>query len=145
MGKIEKSIELEAPVEEVWPLVHWDKSTKWMDFVKKAEYTSEKTREEGATAHIIGEVAGQKTEFDAEYTEYVENERKRWRTTGGDMTAFGEVSVEPTDKGTKVYFMMNYELPHGILGKVIDKLKVSKEMEKEYEKALENLKEILEK
>ncbi|MBS3737148.1 SRPBCC family protein [Candidatus Bipolaricaulota bacterium] len=144
MAKIEKSIEIEAPVEEVWPVVHWDRVTEWMDFIKNAEYTSEKHHEKGATAHVISEVAGQETEFDTEYTDYVENERKSWRTTGGDMTAFGEVSVEPTEEGTKVNLSMDYELPYSILGKIMDKLKVSKEMEKEYETALEKLKDMLE-
>jgi hypothetical protein len=40
---------------------------------------------------------------------------------------------------------MDYALPYSILGKIIDKLRVSKEMEKNIERGLNKMKDVLEK
>ena len=53
-------------------------------------------------------------------------------------------TFEPTAKGTKVTFNMEYEVPYSILGKLIDKLKVQKDIEKSNTKLLENMKKALE-
>lgn len=145
MTRIEKSIEIRAPPEKVWPLLFWDGLPEWYPYIKRAEYTSKKRAAVGATAHVIGEAEGQKFEYDAEVTEYVENERATWRTTSGNWTAFGSTTLKPTKAGTKVTMVTNYELPYSILGKIIDGLKVRKSMEKGHERALENLKSIVEK
>lgn len=88
---------------------------------------------------------GQKFEYDAEVTEHVENERLAWRSTSRDWTAFGSITLKPMEAGTKVTMVINYELPYSVLGKIIDRLKGRKAMEKGLETALENLKNIVEK
>jgi len=50
----------------------------------------------------------------------------------------------PTEAGTKITFMMDYELPGSILGKIIDKLKVEKDLTHSLEESLEAGKKILE-
>jgi len=145
LTRIEKSIEIRAPPEKIWPLLFWDKVPEWYPYIKKAKYTSKKRADVGATAHIIGEAEGQKFEYDAETTEYVENERAAWRTTSGNWTAFGTTTLKPTETGTKVTMVINYELPYSILGKIIDRLKARKSMDKGLERALENLKSMVEK
>ena len=145
MARIEKSIEIKAPAEKVWQLLFWDRLPEWMDGIKKAEYTSEKRAEVGATAHVISEAAGVKAEWDVEITEYVENEKATWRSTAGNITAFGTTTLKPTEAGTEINLVIDYELPYSILGKIIDRLMVGKEMEKGFERALEKLKNILEK
>jgi hypothetical protein len=47
--------------------------------------------------------------------------------------------------GTKATFVMDYDLPYSVLGKLIDKLRVSKEFDKNMEQAMKKLKEIAEK
>jgi len=47
--------------------------------------------------------------------------------------------------GTELATAMNYELPYSILGKIVDKLKVSKDIEKGMARTLQNLKNLLEK
>ena len=146
MARIEKSIEIKVPAEKVWQLLFWDRIPEWMDIIKKAEYTSKDKDSVGATAHVIGgETAGIKTEWDVEITEYVKNERATWRTTAGNITAIGLTTLNPTEAGTKLAFVIDYDLPYSIFGKIIDKLVVSREAEKGIERALEKLKNILEK
>lgn len=143
MTKVERSIEIKASPEKIWELISWDRFPEWYPYIKKSKYTSKKRAGVGATAHVIGDAEGQKFEYDAEVTEYVENERAAWRTTSGNWTAFGSTTLKPTEVGTKVTIAMNYELPYSILGKIIDKLKVRKSMEKGLERALENLKSMV--
>ena len=51
----------------------------------------------------------------------------------------------PTKAGTKVTQTIDYELPYSVLGKLIDKLRVHKAMDKSYDVALKKLKDIMEK
>jgi hypothetical protein len=53
-------------------------------------------------------------------------------------------TLEPTAKGTKLTSTMDYELPYSILGKLVDKLRVSKDVEKTMERTLRDTKKALE-
>jgi len=53
-------------------------------------------------------------------------------------------TFEPTAKGTKLTFSLDYEVPYSVLGKVIDKLKVGKDIEKSMSQMQENIKKALE-
>ena len=145
MARIERSIEIKAPAEKVWPLLFWDRLPEWLDMFKKVVCTSEKRAEVGATFHVTSETAGVKGEFDVEITELIENEKGGWRSTAGNFTAFGTTTLKPTETGSEVTFTIDYELPYSILGKIIDKLMVGRGIEKDFERGLEKLKNILEK
>ena len=63
----------------------------------------------------------------------------------GNFTAFGTTTLKPTEEGTEIRFVIDYELPYSILGKIIDKLMVSGEIENSFKKGLVKLKNIVEK
>lgn len=110
----------------------------------EGESTS-KTVGVGATTHYIGTAGGATAEWDTEVTEFVKNKKMASRTIGASkfkMTS--SETLEPTTKGTKFTFSMEYGVPYSILGKLVDKLKVSKGMEKSMSKMLENIKKALE-
>ncbi len=144
MARIETSIEIKAAPEELWPLILWDKVPQWMDIIKDAQYTSKEKEIVGATAHWVGEAGGVKSEWDTETTEWEHAKRGLWRTTGGSFTGIGGITLNSSVAGTKVTFMMDYELPYSLLGKLIDKLKVYKAIEKGSQRGLLRLKEIAE-
>ena len=145
MAKIEKSIEISAPLDKVFSLISWDRVPEYYDSIKKVEWTSKPKMEVGATVHVFSEIAGAKGEWDAEITEYKANEKVSWRTTSGNMTIIYNATLDSAKTGTKLTTSFDYELPYSILGKLIDKLRVHKAMEKESEKALQKMKEIAEK
>ena len=145
MTKIEKSIEINAPLDKVYSLINWSSVPEYYDSIKKVEWTSEPKMEVGATVHVFSEIAGAKGEWDAEITEYKDNEKVSWRTTSGNMTIIYNATLEPAKAGTKLTTSFDYELPYSILGKLIDKLRVHKSMEKEVEQALQKMKDIAEK
>jgi len=52
---------------------------------------------------------------------------------------------ETADDGTKWTSIVEYELPYSLLGKLIDKLKVQKDMEKSSDYQMNKAKELIEK
>ena len=144
MAKIEKSIEINASQDKVFSLINWDRVPEYYDSIKKVEWISKPKMEVGATVHVLSEIAGTKGEWDAEITEYKENEKVSWRTTSGNLTVIYNALLDPAKTGTKLTTSFDYELPYSILGKLIDKLRVHKAMEKESENALQKMKEIAE-
>ena len=147
MARIEKSIEIKAPPEKVWEMLAWDRATEWIgDMMTSMEYTSEvRTVEDkfkvGVSAHAL---THSKMEYDLEITESTENEKMTTRSTSGNMTAIGTFTLKPTEAGTEMTYVVDYEMSWGILGKIIGKLG-RRSGEKDTERYLEKLKSILEK
>ena len=95
----------------------------------------------GAAAHVSTHSG---REGDVEITESLKHEKMTSRLTSKDMTAIGTFSLKPIETGTAVTFVMDYEF-QSILFKILGKLAFSRMIEKDYDKALEKLKSILEK
>ena len=145
MARIEESIQINASPQKVWPEVRWDRVPEWMKIIKKVDFTSEEKEMVGATAHWIGAAGGIKSEWDTETTEWQPYRRSAWRSTGSSFTGIGSMTLIPTDEGTRATFMMDYDLPYSILGRIIDKLRVCKAIESGTLRALARLKILLEK
>ncbi len=149
MTRIEKSIEIKAPPENVWDMLVFDRFAEWdvgtQKHVKSMEYTSEvQTPEDkhraGATIRIT-EMRGRV--YHGEITESLDKQKIVFRSSemGGVLTFV----LEPTERGTNVTYAMDYELPWGILGKFLNALFAQRMSEKEVEGSLEQLKSLLEK
>jgi uncharacterized membrane protein len=147
LGRIEKSIEIGAPREKIWEMLAFDRLPEWNEEYGDVKYTSEVRNPEdkyrvGASSHTKMKGAG---EIDFEVTESLENEKMTFRMLGkranNTVVTYG---LESVDDGTRFVYVTTYELPWGILGKGLGKL-VKGSLEKEGEKALEKLKNILEK
>mgnify|MGYP001043965618 CR=1 FL=1 len=126
-------------------MVSWDRIPEWLDAIKKVERTSKDKDGLGATAHVIGKAEGVKSEWDAETTEWKENEKIAWRSTAGSLTMSSSMTLSPIEDGIKATLIMNYSLPYSILGKIIDKLWVSRDIDKSVERGMKKLKETGEK
>jgi uncharacterized membrane protein len=137
MARIEKSAILNAPVEKVYIFCSdIEGYTRFMEGAKEITMTGDKT------AHWKMEIAGRMVEFDTEMTDVIENNKIAWKSKG-DFAAKGSWTFEPAEEGTKIKMLMDYEIP-GVMGKIFDKVKVSKDMEKNMETSLRNLKELIE-
>jgi len=70
MARIERSIEVKAPVKKVWDfMTDLEKWPTFMKNIKRIEYLSEKRSDVGAKTHFSVESGGQKVEWKAETTE----------------------------------------------------------------------------
>ena len=135
--RIEKSAEIKAPAEKVYALcIDVENYPKFMVSADEITKIGENK------FHWKSSVGGRAIEFDTEMVESIENRKLAWQSVG-DFAAKGSWILVPTDEGTMVEMVMDYEIP-GIMGKIFDKVKVSKEMEKSMETSLQKFKEILE-
>ena len=145
MAKLSKSIEIEASPEKVFTFITDMKNMN--DAMKgwaEGEHTS-KVVGVGATMHYVGVAGGSQAEWDMEVAEFVKDKKVAMRTIGASKFKMtGSWDLEPTAKGTKLTYGMEYEVPYSFVGKLVDKLKVSKDMEKSMSKMLENMKKTLE-
>ena len=146
MTKLTKSIEIEASPEKVFAFImDFEKLNEITKGFQEAEITSKGPVGVGTTVHIVGKAGGSQAELDMEITEFEKNKKINSRTIGKSKVKANMKDVlEPTAKGTKLTRTFDYELPYSILGKIVDKLKVSKDMEKSTEKVLRDTKKALE-
>ncbi len=154
MGKLEKAIEIKASPKKVWETLALDRLTEWNEGFQKnltrVEYTSEvhKPKDEykvGATAHGISKKNGESVKFNFEITESLENEKMAYRFSFGKMARVQVSNIlEPIEQGTKLTYVIDYEMSWGILGKTLFKL-ASVGGDKEIERDLERFKNIAEK
>jgi len=128
-------------------MLAFDRSPEWMgDLAVRGEYTSEvHTLDDkfkvGATGYSSTH-SGRGGNF--EITESLKHEKMTSRVTSGMMFAIGTFSLEPMDEGTVVNYVLDYRF-NSFLWRIFDKLFVKRMMEKDYDKALDNLKSNLEK
>jgi carbon monoxide dehydrogenase subunit G len=144
--KLTKSIEIEASPEKVFTLINdMEKMNELGKGFIEAQYTSKGPVGVGTTMHYVAKAGGQQAEHDMEITEFVKNNKVVVHTIGASKLKLQYTyDLEPTAKGTKLTSTYDYELPYSILGKIVDKLRVSKGIEKSTEKLLRDMKKALE-
>ena len=148
MARIERSIEIGASPEKVWEMLAFDRHPEWNEEYQSAEYTSEVHTPEdkykvGASARITTK---HKEEVNIDIIESLENEKVTYRVQGvkGAKNIVGSFIPKPTEAGTEMKTVTDYEIPGGIFGKILDKSFVQRAIKKDFEKGLEKLKSILE-
>ena len=148
MGNITLSLEIGASPEKVFDLL--DDINKLNEITKgvvKNTVISMTPNVVGSIGHTIlyNKSGGIQAEFDMEITEYEKNKKVSMHTIGkSKMKVNIKYVFEPTAMGTKLIKTTEYELPYSIVGKIIDKISVHKEMEKMDEKLLRDAKKALE-
>ena len=154
MGIIEKSIEIKAPPEKVWEMLAFDRFPEWDEgFGERVKYTSEvKTFKDkyrvGATAQGIPKKPGENyCRF--EILESREHEKIRffaWEKPKffGKLSMFISYYLELVGTDTKFTYELESDF-WGIFGKFLEKLYLRRMVENQIQKALENLKSLLEK
>ncbi|MEJ2259058.1 MAG: SRPBCC family protein [Nitrosopumilaceae archaeon] len=151
MTVVSKSIDIKTPVENVFT------------YFARPEHVSDQIKNDsvgmtvvpmdikdgmgvGTTFRVIGDFSGKRLEWDCETTEFIRNEKisakqfegpfKRWQITN-EFKSLGE-------NLTKVTMTVDYEMPFGPLGSILDKAKFAKSAEKGMETALYNVRGLLE-
>ena len=161
MGGVEKSIIIKAPPEKVWEMLAFDRLTEWdkgfgEGLGERVEYTSEvntpkdKYRVEATAQGIPKKPEDNYCRF--EIIESLENKKIKyyaWEKPKylGILSMFITYSLELVGTDTKLTYKIESEKYgfFGIFGKFLEKLYLRRMVKTQMEKALENLKNILEK
>jgi uncharacterized membrane protein len=118
MESIEKSIEVDAPVNKVYN--QW---TQFEEFPKFMEGIEQVKQIDDRRLHWVADIGGKRKEWDAEIFEQVIDQRIAWRSTSGTPNA-GAVHFEPVGPNkTRVVLKLNYD-PQGLVENVGDFLGV---------------------
>ena len=146
LGKASRSIEIEASPEKVFAFMcDMEKMNEITKGVEEEEYTSKGPIGVGTTRHVVSKTGRFKQEIDVEITEFVKDRKVSFRTIGASRVKMNVTqSFEPTAKGTKLTVTNDYEPPYSILGKLVDKIMIHKNAEKNMERTLKNMKKALE-
>jgi carbon monoxide dehydrogenase subunit G len=143
LGKVTVSIEIEASPEKVFDFVISDKMYDLYKEYTEGKWTSAGPVGVGSTAHYVGVHKRNKgEEWNAEVTEFTKDKSLTMFLKGANKHSNDQTNYfafEPTSKGTKVTFTMEYKMSY-----LIDALVAKRMIEREDTKILENLKKTLE-
>jgi len=144
--KIQRSIEIAAPPEKIWPfLVEPERIVKWFTLLEKFEYTGDKHSGAGATFYYEERSFGKLNKLNYVVTEWVENEKFAFNMTSGNAKKDDQVwSIEAIPSGSRFTIFEEFEMPWGVIGKIMEALFVGKGIGSSLEKILANLKRLAE-
>ena len=100
----------------------------------------------GTTFRVIGDFDGKRLEWDCETTEFIQEERIAAKMIKGPFKRW-DIAMEfkkIEGKLTRLSMTVDYEMPFGLLGGILNKLKFAKTAEKGMETALYKVRGLLE-
>ena len=100
----------------------------------------------GTTFRIVGDFSGKRLEWDCETTEFVRERKISAKMISGPFKKW-DITTEftpKTERLTTVTMIVNYEMPFGLLGGILNKMKFAKTAERGMESALFKVRGLLE-
>jgi coenzyme Q-binding protein COQ10 len=141
MAKVEKSITINAPMEEVFAYV--EDPMNQLEYLPSIVEVKDVTGQGvGAHYHWTYKMTGLRFEGESTMTEYIPNERMVVETKGGIVSTWSW-TFTPEDGGTRVDLTVEYTIPVPVLGRLGEAL-VLRQNEREADQALANIKAKLE-
>ena len=112
MTKLERSVLIERPIEDVWAFVHEPANDpKWQATIVEA-HAPEEPLGVGTKIREVRRFLGRRFEMEYEVTEYEPHRRSAVRVTSGPIPGGGSYAFEPVNGGTR--FSMTLEIDaHG--------------------------------
>ncbi len=146
MARIERSIEIDRPAEEVWEvLADVSRLPRFSPMTVRVTDAPARLERPGQTFKQVVRVVGMDLESD--WTVQV-LEPNRILTVEGtaehDARCLLVERIDPIPSGSRLTLEADYDLPYGKLGELADKLLVERRVERECGQILENLKDLVE-
>jgi uncharacterized membrane protein len=118
MEKIEKTIDVEAPIQTVYnQWTQFEEFPRFMEGVKSVKQLDDKR------LHWVAEIGGKQKEWNARITEQLPDRKIAWQSETGEYTA-GIVTFQPAgNHRTRVHLQLNYD-PKGLVENTGDALGV---------------------
>ena len=120
--KVQKSIEIAAPPQTIWPFfIEPEKVLKWCITFKRFEFTGNQRSGVGTPLYIEEQAGGGLTKMQFEVTEWKDNEKVALRmVSGANYGSYDQQwSLEPIPSGSRFTFREEIILPYGFIGKLI--------------------------
>ncbi len=121
MQRVEKSIRVSAPVEQVYQ--YWRNFTNFPNFMENVEEVRPLAGNDRLSHWKIKGPLGKTVEFDSELVRDEPNKMIGWNSTGGEMGTSGAVTFAETGDNTEVHVVMQwYDPPAGRIGEALSRL-----------------------
>ena len=146
MTRIERAIQIDRSPREVFALLtDLDRLEEWATIAGETRDVSTRPIRNGTTFSQVMRVLGQELQTEWRVDELNAPHHVAYSATapGGGELAMRQ-TVIPVDRGSRVELQIDYELPGGFIGELIDRAYVEGHNEREAERSLENLKRLLE-
>jgi coenzyme Q-binding protein COQ10 len=142
MARVNTSIFIEAPVEEVFQFaIDWQKWEDWFVGVSGFRMTNPKEFGNGSRFSYKTKMLGLSVKVETEINNFVLNQGWTGKATKG-MPHQTHWLFEAENSGTRFSYTLEYKLPLGFLGKFIDKYVMEPQWGKIIGTSLENLEKI---
>lgn len=140
MERIEKVIEIDAPIEHVFELFSdFENFPRWMRHIRDVHYSGRRYTRWAADAPL-----GTSVEWEAETVAFDPPYLVAWRSVRGDVDTEGEVSFRETRRGTTMmHVILGYRPPAGRLGALVASL-FGNDPEQQLEEDLERFAQVAE-
>jgi uncharacterized membrane protein len=139
MTKIERSIIIEKPLEEVFQYASdWQKWPDWFEGVSDFKPTTESAKGNGTRYRYQVKMMGLKLNLETEIYDYETNRGWCGKSLKG-MPHRTSWFFEAANRGTRFTYGLEYTLPIPLLGDVIDQYIMQPQWIKIIEKSLQNL------
>jgi len=143
MAVVEKSIEINAPVEKVFSyLEDAESNVEWLPGMMEVKDVNKTKDYVGTHFRWVYKMAGLRFEGETTVIEHIPNNKVVTQTKGGIHSTWN-FAFEPKGGGTKLTIKVDYKIPIPVLGKLAEAL-VLKQNEREASMALSNIKERME-
>ena len=146
MTIVRQSVHINAPIERVWEFwVVGANAPKWHPAVRSARRLSGTANQKDSVMEYEVEAGGRRFRWITEVAEMVAPRRFVDVQREGPFKSYrfvGELS--PEESGTRADLTVEYRLPYGLLGRIVDATRVRRDVEESTRKSVENLRRILE-
>jgi len=145
--KLTISRDIQASPEKIFAFVISERMNEVWGELMNGKWDSKGPVGVGSVGHFdtrgmmanFGKLTGTVTEFEPNKKMTMNSKDAK-----GKMDATDTIILEPNANGTKTTYVTQYKVPYSVFGKLIDKVKISKDMEAMHVKMLENLKKAVE-
>ena len=143
MAVVEKSAEINAPVEKVFSYLEESESNvEWLPGMMEVKDIAKTEGQVGTYFRWTYKMAGLRFEGETTVTEHIPNRKIVTQSKGGIRSTW-TFTFEQQDGGTKLTIKVDYTVPVPVLGKLAEAI-VLKQNEREAALALSNIKERME-
>ena len=140
MTRIEKSINIPAPIKEVFTFISdYKKWEKWFEGVSEFKPTTNSVKGNGTRYAYKAKMMGLSVDVETEIFDFIEDEGWKGKAVKG-MPHTTYWVFEPIEGGTKFTYALEYELKLPLVGNWLDNAFMKPQWERIISKSLENLK-----
>jgi len=144
--KMEESIDIAAPPENIWVLLTKRENVFAIDrLISRFDFVGEQHGGMGTTFYMVKKTDGRVIRSLCTFTEWEENKRLAFHQFMGDVKRMYVVyTIEATEKGSRLTLVHEVAMPYWIISKIIELIVVRPIMKKVGPEVVANIKRLAE-